>query len=185
MIERAVAPFGQAARVARVVKVAGRRGAEGRMKHAVADRLFAVCILVGAVGYLLADIQITGLDTAGPVGPRVFPAIVAVGLFVSGAFLLLETLRPEPKAEKRFSSPPASHSLILVAMALWTAAYYAVFEPLGYVVSTIFYMFPLLIVFNRKQMLVNLVIAVGFSLAAYGLFAKFLGVAMPGGIISF
>ena len=75
-----------------------------------------------------------------------------------------------------------SHQLILVGMVLWTALYYFAFEPLGYLVSTLVYMFVLLACFNRGRWLVNAACAVGFTLIAYAVFTRFLQVALPQGV---
>ena len=67
-------------------------------------------------------------------------------------------------------------------MVLWTALYYFAFEPLGYLVSTLVYMFVLLACFNRGRWLVNAACAVGFTLIAYAVFTRFLQVALPQGV---
>jgi putative tricarboxylic transport membrane protein len=74
------------------------------------------------------------------------------------------------------------HRLVLAGMVLWTALYYLAFEPIGYLVSTLVYMFVLLAWFNRGRWVVNAACALGFTLAAYAVFTRFLQVALPQGV---
>jgi putative tricarboxylic transport membrane protein len=67
-------------------------------------------------------------------------------------------------------------------MVAWTALYYLAFEPLGYLISTLVYMFVLLAGFNRGRWWINAACAVCFTLAAYAVFTRFLQVALPPGV---
>jgi putative tricarboxylic transport membrane protein len=75
--------------------------------------------------------------------------------------------------------------LILAAMVIWTIVYYTAFEPVGYIVSTVGYLFGLLLFFNPGKYVKNALISAIFTAAAYVTFAKFLGVAMPAGVLAF
>jgi putative tricarboxylic transport membrane protein len=70
-----------------------------------------------------------------------------------------------------------------MGMAVWTVLYYLAFEPVGYVPATLVYLLGLLAYFNRGRHLVNASVAVGFTLAAYLVFVRFLGVLMPDGVL--
>jgi putative tricarboxylic transport membrane protein len=161
----------------------------------MADWILAVCAAIGAVVYLNADSKLPELQVGDPMGPQVFPALIGIGLLGSALLLMAETWRKQrrPAAE----APPAAevqpdpgpgakdartHGLILAGMVLWTALYYWAFEPLGYLLSTLLYMFVLLACFNRGRWLVNAACAVGFTLAAYAVFTRFLQVALPAGV---
>jgi putative tricarboxylic transport membrane protein len=147
------------------------------------DRIFAICVFAFALAYLFMDLNVVGLKMGGPVGPRVFPGIIAIGLLVSAMLLFFEARGRSGSVASR--PAPTYHALLLAGTALWTAIYYVAFEPLGYIVSTGLYMFPLLMVFNRGMLLTNLLISIAFSFAAFGLFSDLLGVSMPRGIFSF
>jgi putative tricarboxylic transport membrane protein len=141
--------------------------------------------MIGALVYLYADAQLPSVAIGDPLGPKVFPALVGLGLLASGLLLLLETRRKRAAVAK---APPADpeerrHRVILVVMALWTVAYYTAFEPVGYIISTVVYLLGLLAYFNRGRHVANIAIAVGFTGVAYAIFSKFLGVAMPQGLI--
>jgi putative tricarboxylic transport membrane protein len=122
-------------------------------------------------------------------GPQAFPALVGIGLLISGLLLLGETWRRRRAAGFAPVAPAdpieRRSRAILAAMTAWTALYYFAFERAGYVVATVVYMFALLAFFNRGRWWVNAASAAGFTLAAYMLFTSFLQVALPRGILDF
>ena len=73
---------------------------------------------------------------------------------------------------------------VLAIVVVWTAAYYFVFNELGFVISTSIFLFPLMAYFNRGKWIANVVSAVGFSVLIYVLFVK-LDVNLPSGILQF
>ena len=152
------------------------------------DRLLAVCAIVGAFVYLYADARIPDPVISDPLGPKVFPALIGIGLVGSALLILAETRKKRPAADGEPAVSAANRNkarLLLLAMAAWTVAYYTAFEPVGYILSTVAYLFGLLLYFNPKRYAMNAVIAVLFTAAAYATFDKFLGVSMPAGLLTF
>jgi putative tricarboxylic transport membrane protein len=146
------------------------------------DWILAICTAIGAVVYLYSDSKLPELQVGDPMGPQVFPALIGIGLLGSALLLMAETWRKHHAAQPRPDATERSHQLVLIGMALWTALYYFAFEPLGYLLSTLVYMFVLLACFNRGRWLVNAACAVGFTLVAYAVFTRFLQVALPQGV---
>ena len=147
------------------------------------DRLLAIVVMAGALVYLVADWRMPAVIVGDPLGPKVFPAIIGVGLLLSGLLLLLES-----RGATRSGAEPADpaehrHRIVLLGIAAWTAIYYMAFEPVGYLISTVVYMLVLLAYFNRGRHVVNVAVALCFTAVAYGVFARFLGVAMPMGLL--
>jgi putative tricarboxylic transport membrane protein len=153
----------------------------------VGDVVLGVSVIVGATIYLYADANLPVLQNGGPMGPQAFPALIGIGLLVSGLLLLGETWRRRRTAAAGAAVPAdpieRQSRLILAAMTVWTALYYFAFERVGYLVATLVYMFALLAFFNRGRWWVNAACAAGFTLAAYLLFTWFLQVALPRGIL--
>jgi putative tricarboxylic transport membrane protein len=155
----------------------------------MADWVLAIATAIGAVVYLNADSKLPQLQVGDPMGPQVFPALIGIGLLCSALLLMVETWRKHGPAGTMARPVPEQrpqelrhHRLVLAGMVLWTALYYLAFEPLGYLVSTLVYMFVLLAWFNRGRWLVNAACALGFTLAAYAVFTRFLQVALPQGV---
>jgi len=150
------------------------------------DWLLAIAILLGATVYLYADSRLPQLAIGDPMGPRAFPALIGIGLLLSGLLLILETWRKRAAAAPHAADAAAGdpkHLKILLALAAWTALYYVAFEPVGYLIATPIYLFALLAFFNPRRWLVNSAVALGFTASAYGVFAGLLNVQLPGGLL--
>ena len=121
-------------------------------------------------------------------GPQAFPALVGIGLLVSGLLLFGEIWRRRRSAgTMAVAADPVERRSrgILAAMTAWTALYYFAFERVGYLIATIVYLFALLAFFNRGRWWMNAACAAGFTFAAYALFTFFLQVVLPRGILDF
>jgi putative tricarboxylic transport membrane protein len=112
-------------------------------------------------------------------------------LILSGLLLFLEIWKKRRAAEAgklaaSHEPPVDKHQLsILCAMVAWTALYYATFEYLGYLIATPIFLLGLLSHFHRRHHLVNVLVALGFTLAVYALFSLLLGVPLPTGPFEF
>src|SRR5579871_2095470 len=135
----------------------GKRTTRSSMGNRGGDRALAVCTIGGAAIYLYADSRLPQLQIGDPMGPQVFPALIGIGLLGSGLLLVAETMRKPAGGLPALATEPTEPQfrLVLACMAAWTALYYVAFEPVGYIVSTLVYMFALFAYFNRGRWLVN------------------------------
>jgi putative tricarboxylic transport membrane protein len=147
------------------------------------DRALAVCVILGALAYLYADIRIPSSDIGDPLGPKAFPALIGAGLLLSGLWLLVENRRKRPQPVSTGPTPLASQWPVLAAMLAWTALYYASLEPIGYLPTTVVYLLGLLSYFHRGKIIANIAIAVAFTAITWGVFSKLLHVSMPPGVM--
>lgn len=153
----------------------------------MAEWILAVSTLIGAGVYLLATQDIPSLMLGDVVGPRFFPELVGLGLVVAGTLLVYEawwkqaTRNKSVEKENRQIAKRAQK--IIVAAAVWTIVYYIAFEPVGYIISTIIYIFCLLCYFNQVKWWKNAIYTVMFTGAAYAIFDKFLNVVLPSGLL--
>jgi putative tricarboxylic transport membrane protein len=154
------------------------------------DWALAGVTIIGAAIYLYFATQLPpgGLDD---IGPGAFPTIIGAGLLLAGFLLVFETLRKQRAAAVAAGTamPPdregRRHQFILIGMLAWTAVYYYAFEPVGYLIATVLFLFPMLAYFNRNRWITNALVAIGFTLVAYVLFAKVLKVVLPAGLWGF
>lgn len=153
----------------------------------------AVALLVGML-YLYGITFIRTLPLGDPLGPKVFPIMLGIGMLLAGALLAFEAWRkvtPKPSrmvtaSAKAGTAPDTGGiSLTVVGVTIWTALYFWSFEPLGYIVSSTLYLFPLAYVFNGRKFLANGLTALLFSLISYLMFTKLLGVRLPSGLLPF
>lgn len=157
-----------------------------------ADRVIAICVAVFAGLYLWATAQIPSLEIGDPLGPKAFPDLLGIGLLLAAALLFAETIKKKDAPAKPVSEATAEaaakeergHLIVIAAVCVWTALYYAVFEQLGYIVSTTIFLFGLTSYFNRGKWLTNAITVVLFAIGSYALFVDVLGVTLAPGILS-
>jgi putative tricarboxylic transport membrane protein len=151
------------------------------------DRIIFVCTLLLAGVYFWATAQIPSLELGDPLGPKAFPRLLGIGLLIAAAMLLLEILRErkKPKTGASTAWTWAPHDWVVVVIAGWTALYILLFEPLGYMLSTVVYLLPLTAFFNRGRWLMNVLTCVLFTTISYFVFTKVLGVNLARGILPF
>ena len=150
------------------------------------DRAIFVCIIVLAAVYFWATAQIPSLEIGDPLGPKAFPRLLGIALLCTGGLLLFEMWRARNNGQQETSEMPDRRVVgVIAAVAVWTAVYFVVFEPAGYVIATTVYLIPLTAYFNRGRWVMNVTTCVLFALISYTMFTKMLGVNLARGIFPF
>jgi len=164
----------------------------GKGDTMIADRIVFVCIIVLAAVYYHATSQIPVLDIGDPLGPRAFPRLLVVCLLATAALLLVEILKARFRRLEGAADATADagghgrrHILLIGAVVVWTALYFAVFEPLGYLAATAVYLFAMMAWLHRGHWMANALTASLFTLGSYVLFVKVLTVNLAKGILHF
>jgi len=154
----------------------------------MANRITVGFAVVLATLYLYATAQFPALQISDPLGPKVFPRLLGIGLLLTAGALLVETLRakkPEKMVEGQKMSGEGLHYWIVSALTIWTGLYLAVFEWLGYALSTSIYLLILMAYFHRGRWTSNILTSALFSFISYWMFTKLLAVSLPRGILPF
>lgn len=151
----------------------------------MADRILAACALALAAAYLYATSQLPSLDIGDPLGPKAFPVLLGILFAVAGVLLLIEAQR-KPRAAAPGHSPWAgSRPRAVGAVAAATAIFFALLEPLGYLVALSLYLFVLMLWLHARKPAACVAVAVLFAIGSYALFAKVLGVTLAKGLLHF
>jgi putative tricarboxylic transport membrane protein len=152
------------------------------------DRIIFALIVVLAAVYFYATAQIPTLEIGDPLGPKAFPRLLGIGLLITAALLFMEMWRArknQPEKDAGAQTGDRRHLLIVAGAAVWTGIYFAVFEPLGYVLSTTIYLLALTAYFHRGKWITNIVTSVLYGVLSYVLFSTALGVSLPRGVLPF
>jgi putative tricarboxylic transport membrane protein len=151
------------------------------------DRVILGCTVLIVVVYLYATTLIPSLEIGDPLGPKAFPRLLGVALLLAAGMLALEIWKrrkakePDVRAAELFDPVIIR---ILLCVVVWTAGYYAVFNPLGFIIATTIYLLGLMAWFNRGKWLTNVLTSSLFSVGTYILFVK-LDVSLPKGVLEF
>jgi len=153
----------------------------------VTDRVILACTILIAVVYLYATTLIPSLEIGDPLGPKAFPRLLGICLLIAAGLFALEMWRDHkakvpPPAEGELA--PWRYAGMIAVITVWTGIYYAAFEPLGYVVSTLIYLLGLMAWFNRGKWVANVSTAALFAGLSYWMFVA-LDVRLPTGILPF
>ena len=161
------------------------------------DRIIVVCTVVLALLYFYGASLIPSLQIGDPLGPKAFPYLIGIGLLVSAAWLLLETLQagksgvadPPDLADQADQADRAPednrHLLVIAGVVAWIAFYFALFEPVGFLLATPVSLLGLMVYFNRNKWVANVLTSVLFPVGIYFLFSKVLGVNLAKGLLTF
>ena len=161
------------------------------------DRIIVVCTVVLALLYFYGASLIPSLQIGDPLGPKAFPYLIGIGLLVSAAWLLLETLQagksgvadPPDLADQADQADRAPednrHLLVIAGVVAWIAFYFALFEPVGFLLATPVSLLGLMVYFNRNKWVANVLTSVLFPAGIYFLFSKVLGVNLAKGLLPF
>lgn len=154
----------------------------------MADRVVFALTVILAVVYLYATEQFPTLEISDPLGPKAFPRLLGVLLLLTAAALLVEMVRKGRKAASEGETTATRQwrqYLVVGAAVVWTGLYFAVFERLGYALSTALYLLGLMAYFHRGRWLTNLLTSFLYSFISYWMFTKLLDVRLARGILPF
>jgi putative tricarboxylic transport membrane protein len=151
------------------------------------DRVIFVCTIIISAVYFYATTLIPSLEIGDPLGPKAFPRLLGVCLLIAAGLLFLEMWKERQLRTPQTDSDEAGmwqHAGIIVGVAVWTGAYYLVFDKFGYIVATALYLVVLMAWFNRGKWVANVLTALLFSGLSYWMFVA-LDVNLPKGLLPF
>jgi putative tricarboxylic transport membrane protein len=155
------------------------------------DRIIFVCILILAGVYFWATSKIPTLEIGDPLGPKAFPRLLGIGLLIAAAMLLAEMIKARKSASTeaaetaKSEAPDRSGYKIVAGVVVATGIYFALFEPLGYAISTSLFLLAMTSYFHKGHMLTNVLTSVLYGFVSYLAFTKWLSVNLPRGILPF
>lgn len=137
------------------------------------DRIVGSLVLLTTLGYVLMASQMQVGFMSDPVGPKVFPYIIAGVMAVGGLYMLI---RPDPNPQW----PEAKFWLPFAGVLLSLVAYAYLIVPLGFMLTTTLEMTLLSLLFGARWWQ-GLAAGAAFSLVVYWLFTQALSVPLPAG----
>ena len=153
----------------------------------VTDRVIFACTVIIGVIYLYATTLIPSLEIGDPLGPKAFPRLIGIALFLAAGMLAGEMWKQRKKgAAKATGEAPFDPAVVkvLAVVTVWTGVYYATLETLGFILATSVFLLPMMAWFNRGKWFANVLSAILFSAMTYWLFVT-LDVRLPKGLLPF
>jgi putative tricarboxylic transport membrane protein len=166
---------------------------KGPQEHAVEKPVdkaqYLVCAVLVAVGAFLIYDALSleaGFAKVDPVGPRIFPIAVGVGLIVLAAMLALAIPRgstgEEEGGEDIDTSTPADWRTVGLLVGLFIATIVLV-VPLGWAITGTMLFAGAATILGSKRYVLNLIIGVVLAVGSFYAFYSGLGIPLPAGIL--
>jgi len=149
--------------------------------------LAVVALTLGAL-YLVATYRLPTRIGVDPLGPKAFPSLIGIAMVLFALGLLVQTVvraRSAPLPRTGSETRQKSHARSIAAVAAGLLLYYVLYQPLGFLVSTVLFLFTFLSFFNRGRPVLNLTIAIAFPVALNIVFTTVLGTPPARGILHF
>lgn len=148
-------------------------------------RIAAGVVLLASAVVLFDAVRIAADSGAGPQQSGFFPMIVGLGLVLCAlAFLLRTTIRLDDAMIARADEEHANANWRTLWIVIGGLVLYAfLLDPLGYIIATSLFLGSIVWVVGRRTVIIDIVIAVLFSVATYFAFTELLGVRLPPGLL--
>ncbi len=146
-----------------------------------------ICAVVGMVIGTVAIVLTTGFRqfVNVPVGPEVFPRIMAIGLIVCSVALLIFNLIKKD-TDKAPPLSPRDHGiqrmLIIVGLVL---CYYLLLEIIGYLILSPILLFVSMLVMGYRKYRNMIIISLSVTALVFLLFWQMLTIDLPNGFLDF
>lgn len=138
-------------------------------------------VVVGlGVFFVLGARAIEGEAAYAGVGPRVFPSVIGAGLVVLGAVFLVAVRRGMDFAD---AADPAERGVLPWLLAGLVGGIVAI-EPLGFPVAAAWLFVMGARGFGSRRWLRNALVGALLGVVVYLVFARGLGVSLPGGVVT-
>lgn len=149
-----------------------------------ANRILGLFGLVVSVIYLFSAVNLPSASLSDPIGPKGFPILLSVlGIIVSVIILFQHKFVKDIK-EINLKVNKEQMKMIIYTVVL-CVLYALVFDTVGFLVSTILFLFGVLFKINENKLKQNIIISVSFGLGLYIVFAKMLSLSLPRGFFYF
>lgn len=149
------------------------------------DLVFGIVVLAFAAFYTVTTMMIPLKENSDIINARTVPLLLCAAMWVLGICQLLAARKADGKPlekEKRDMLTVGKTAALIVI-------YIALFEPVGFIITTLLYLFLQFIVLTPANKKANLpvyaVIAVAVSLFVYTVFRYGLDIILPQGLITF
>lgn len=145
------------------------------MGNKVFDRCAGGAFLVVGLLFVRGSFKISESAYGSQVGPSTFPLGLGIILTFLSIGLLYQTFAYGAQAKAKQQKDYKKLSLILLALCL----YIALFETLGYVISTFLFLLAAFQIMDRSKLLLSVVISAFFSAGVYYFYVVTLQGSLP------
>jgi putative tricarboxylic transport membrane protein len=140
------------------------------------------------VAYFLATMNMKVAAVSDPIGPRIFPFMLAVCMIFVGMLLISKKEEATEKNRVVLFSWPGDKGVVIRIIYTCLAGFVfgLILDPLGYLISSVLFMTAMMfITYGPRRFLLNVSVGALFGASTYVVFFKVLQVSLPRGILAF
>jgi putative tricarboxylic transport membrane protein len=144
--------------------------------------------LVIGVTYFLITMSMRVPAVSDPIGPRVFPFMLAICMIFVGLLLVLKKEEVTEKNRAVIFSWPGDKDMVMRIVYTCIAGFVfgLILDPLGYLISAVLFMTAMMfITYGPRRYRLNILVGLIFGLSTYVVFFEVLQVSLPRGILAF
>ncbi len=142
--------------------------------------LFHLFLLVVSGGYLLTAFSLGAPVVDAQLRPSFFPILIGLLAVAFSAVLLSREIREGKESRPSANQAAASGDRLSYMIIGATALYILLFSLIGYVISSVLYVFAIMLIFsNRDKWLQKLAISIVIVGLGYLVFEQIFGVRLP------
>ena len=147
----------------------------------MARLIFPIILLLFGLVYLIFTLNLPKSNIGDPNSPMYFPLLIASLLIVMSAIYFIQELRKRSENFTAFAQLLERATLLRIIFTIVFALVYALlFEPLGFLISTILFLGAVLFLINGfKRWLQNILVTIIFSAITWYTFSQLLDVSLP------
>lgn len=146
----------------------------------------AIAAFVIAASYLAVSYHIPTRAAEDPVGPRMYPLLIGLGMLIISIMLWLEARKEEPAIRAQVDPALRRRQLIgVLSVSAGTVLYAVTMESIGYLIGTFLLMMGVTSAFHRGKPMTNFLVSLGTTIVLYYGLKRFLGVPLPAGLLPF
>jgi len=139
------------------------------------DLLTGLGLMALSVGVYVLTQDMTKVPAG--IGPGDYPRVIAVGLFVLGALLAIQSVGTS-QAKPRSPYPPGA-AVRVTALVVTVLVYIRLMPHLGFLLSTPLFLAAAMLLFGVRRTVLILASSVGVTLAVYGIFYSLFQILLP------
>lgn len=140
-------------------------------------------LMLLSLGYLYLSYRLPSYPYV-PVDADVLPNTLGIILFVLSIFLFFSKSKDENEERKKLLANKQDIFMLLI-VAAFIFLYTFLLERIGFIITTILFLFITTRVLGYKRHLINLIIAITIPVVFYFIFNTILKIALPSGLLPF
>lgn len=158
-----------------------------------ANRVIAIILFLFSLAYICMAFEIPEFTLKTPIDSDLFPKVLGIMMLILAVLLYFEKEKNDSEIEEeeedstavsiveKWSAPKMQVGVITLMLFL----YIIFFETIGFIVSTLLFLYLATFYFGYKKHVINVLVSILFTVSLYLILHVGLGIHLPKGLLPF